>query len=322
MVVVACSPNAEGPAQSTATPVACRDAKTGDPCDGSERSCVDPCRRASTRYTECHAGHWVVGTVRCDPPPRPIEAGVVDPAPYVGADTVGQPCIDDTQCDPLEHGSARCSIYAFTIGPLNPTGVCIDQECDPARTDCDHGRGVCNAGLCLPKCTFGRAGESPSGCIGKNACVAFGGASIPADGGDLLLGYCLGGCATDGDCASVKALCQRENGRCVSSLAPFTKNLGDSCTSADDGKACACRWNRTTKVGFCTQFCRIGDACASGWVCDAALPEGTATAQPTGLAGTCAKTCATDGECAALNARCVGGAGLATKVCRVEDPSP
>lgn len=297
-VVAGCSTSPS----SSPSAVPCYAAKNGDPCDGSESSCRDACSSITpVRLAQCVDGRWSVSTLICEPPPKPMEAGVVDPPPPRPNETVGKPCADDAQCDPEETGLAFCSAAAFVLGPIYPTNVCFEVECDGEGTVCGGG-GVCVSRMCLPKCTYDATG--PTGCLAKTSCFA-----VPKSPG---IGYCFGGCRTDEDCAGVGAVCQQENGWCVKKRVAFTKSLGSTCTASDDGKACACRYDATTKLGHCSQVCRIGEECPTGWVCDAGLPEG---APPNGLAGWCAKTCTTDDECDALNARCVTG------VCRVASPA-
>lgn len=227
-----------------------------------------------------------------------------------GENTVGKTCSADTECDPLGTGDNVCATN------YNPTPVCWGKTCDPGTgtsiVACDNSdgvdRGVClktsSGGICLPACKFDDTGAAPTGCQGKDACFVYGWSTkAPITG----VGYCFGGCFSDADCGKLK--CQTEEGICQSTLKTFAKKPGDACTYKTGAGAvqdCNCFAASATNMGYCTQFCEIGDtahACPTGLKCSAVLPtkcaSGTSifTKSPSGIAGNCLKPCTADADC-------------------------
>jgi hypothetical protein len=228
--------------------------------------------------------------------------------------TVGNACTTDTQCDVTGRKVNKCTSDAFPAGTLMPSPVCIGTSCDPGDGTtilaCDNGKGAClavrNGGICVQACTFASDGAAPQGCTGKNACNVLGyGAN--QQGALEGVGFCLGGCAADADCTGGDK-CDLLTGLCLKTVTPPTKKVGDACTAQDT--ACNCLAG-ASNAGYCSQFCKVGgNTCTTGFVCSAELPKTSGdggvlfTQQPTGIAGTCLKTCATDADCTALGAKC------------------
>lgn len=243
--------------------------------------------------------------------------------------TTGITCTSDVSCDRLSLGTSFCSSTGFTAGSLYPTPVCFGVDCDPGDgtkiVGCDADRGVClkttSSGICLPSCAFGDSTAAPTGCVGKNRCNVYGWDS--SAGTTIGVGYCFGGCKADIDCPTGN-VCQVEEGLCVKTRTTFTKTPGTACTSADSN-SCNCLYATATGTGYCANACYVGETtCPSGFTCDAGLPKtklrSTDTefsVQAPGLAGYCLKNCATDADCAGLNAYCSEDAGTGQKTCHV-----
>ena len=280
------------------------------------------CQDGWTRPT-CRGGVFETGPY---PDPPPGENG-----------TTGRECIDDAMCDPLELGTSFCSATGFTSGSLYPTPTCFSVDCDAGDgskiRSCDKDTGVCLAtssgGICLPACTFDDTGAPPKGCIGKNTCNAHGWSTEAPTGAVSGVGYCFGGCKADADCPTGN-VCQVETALCVKTKVTFTKSPGEPCVKADSGSSttpakCNCRFTMTEGTGFCVSSCTFGEAtCSAGFTCDPELPskklrdtDTVFTKAPTGLAGTCLKNCATDADCAGLNAYCDDSAGVTQKTCHL-----
>jgi len=286
--VVACSANyattspAEGGADVGADTGGGADTGPGDTGSGGDDAPVDAAPEANADSANDAPVDSADGAKEGGNP----EAG---PA-YDG--TTGKMCHSNADCRPAGGpGVAVCSSVAFTRGPLFPTAVCILPTCDP-KTDgevhyCDGpdaptSPGACTPttsppqagmGVCLPKCTFGSAGQAPQGCQGNDVCHLMG---WTVDSNDLVtgVGYCMGGCVTDGDCPS-STHCQQDEGLCVNALTARTKTLGESCTAADGASgACDCVVDPATGMGYCSQFCIVaGNAtCPGGYSCDALEP--------------------------------------------------
>ncbi len=265
------------------------------------------------------------------------DAAAIDVAPEVGDaaneaapvidDTVGDPCTADSQCDKTGQGLSTCSSDTFVAGSVFPTPVCLSDGCDvgdgTAAALCDGARGVClgavgQPGSCFPKCTFDGTGAAPKGCQGLDACNMYDW-SVGASG-IAGVGYCYGGCTKSADCAAGEQ-CQLETGECVTKTDTYTKKVGDPCTDADASATpphCNCNYDTTTKQGYCTSFCKVGDAsvlCPVGFTCSAQLPttdkagKPLFSTQPAGIAGSCLKSCAADADCTALGGYCADLAG-------------
>lgn len=238
-------------------------------------------------------------------------------------ETIGTACTNDDACDRSGNGTSFCSLDAFGEGPVDPTPACIGTYCDTgtsaAPQSCDGERGLCLASgsstLCIGKCTFDLASDAPpSGCIGKDACHAYG-----VDASGKGVGFCLGGCSADIDCP-VGSRCQLETSLCLKTVTAFSKSVGDACTSADvmPPEKCNCLYDAKTLAGYCTKSCLAGfDACPTGFVCDPRLPP-KSTAVPTGIAGECLRVCSTDADCAA-GTRCRGSAAMVVQTCQPND---
>jgi hypothetical protein len=262
--------------------------------------------------------------------------------------TTGQPCTTDAQCKgvgPGAPGINRCSTSVlFNGGELYPTGVCLmPVKCDPCggTTPCDnliHGcdgvdpaaPGVClptgsGGGVCLPVCSFKADGSPPVGCVGKDACNAYGfeATTTPASG----IGYCFGGCTADADCIAGEK-CDTTTGLCQKTVTPPSKAFGSACTMADatmNPPSCNCIYNTTTNLGFCTSFCTVGGTqCPTGWFCETEEPRTLPSAgdgsvagfssENTGLGGFCVPSCqvGAPGACppnTACQATFAGGSG-------------
>jgi hypothetical protein len=272
-----------------------------------------------------------------EPPAEVSDSGttVTDTAPAPPSKTTGNACSADSDCDLHGDGTNACSTSAFGQDTLFPTPICIGRACAPGDGSkivrCDGDAGICIAsdteGVCLPSCTFDDT--TVSGCKGKNGCVPRAVAS-DASGKPSGIGYCYGGCTEDADCPSGN-VCQPETMLCVKTKAVFGKTIGSPCADGDeipDGATDTCDCLQAIEPttgelqGYCVQTCIVGasSSCPSGFTCDAGLAktgETVLTTQAPGLVGTCQKDCATDADCAGLNARCVEHAGVGKSTCTV-----
>jgi hypothetical protein len=251
-------------------------------------------------------------------PPGDVVQVVRPRPPAVPEDTVGLRCNDDRTCDPIGSGANFCSNDgSFSWGSLYPEPVCLGRVCDPgpdlaSGAPCDDGRGVCVAtgsfsGVCLPRCTFDGSGAPAVGCSDLNPCSPYAW-STDATGAVHGVGFCTAGCLTDADCTNGDR-CQTDQGYCVTHPFPRTFAVGDACFAASNPPEveCNCLFAPSGGDGYCTQFCLVDDArttCPGGFVCTAGLPGATFAKEPKGAAGYCLKTCASDAECAAINAKC------------------
>ena len=239
--------------------------------------------------------------------------------PYFPEETVGERCTDEVTCDPRRTGANFCSNDgSFTYGTLYPQPLCLGRVCDPGPdlstgAPCDDGLGVCVAtgtlsGVCLPRCTFDGSGAPAAGCPDLDPCAPY--AWSVDDGGAVKgVGYCTAGCLKDADCTHGDR-CQADQGYCVTHSFPRTFAIGDPCFAASNPPEveCNCLFAPSGGDGYCTQFCLVDDTrttCPSGFVCTAGLPSPTFAKEPKGAAGNCLKTCATDADCAPINAKCV-----------------
>ena len=258
------------------------------------------------------------------PDVKPVDSTGTDGAVSTShGETTGKPCTDDTACDTTGDGVNACSNALFSLGTLYPTPVCVGKECDPGDgttiMSCDVAAGVClstsSGGICLPACGFGATdGAAPKGCQGKDVCNVLGWGK---DAAGVLqgVGYCFGGCTADGDCTKGDK-CQKESGLCVKAPVTFVKTLGTACTDADakSPAKCECLYLTSTKKGYCSTFCKVGDAttaCPTSYTCSPGLPttdskDGSAlfSKDPAGMAGNCLKNCTADADCTALNSVC------------------
>jgi hypothetical protein len=147
------------------------------------------------------------------------------------------------------------------------------------------------------------------GCVGKDACN-LAGYGVTQAGMAVAIGFCVGGCAADADCAGGEK-CDTLTGLCVKAVTPPTKHLGDGCTQAEANASpppCNCIYNRSG-LGFCTEFCQVPAAgapntCPTGWFCETQEPLTLSgandasvtgfTAPNVGLAGFCVPSCGGD----------------------------
>ena len=257
--------------------------------------------------------------------------------------TVGKACQANSDCQPPGGpGVSLCSNTAFTQ-PIWPTPVCVITTCDPvdptgngAVQFCDgaptdtSAPGLCvpttnpiqkGMGICMPKCTFGAnfsgPGGAPLGCQGKDTCnvAAF---AVDNTGAIVGVGYCFGGCVSDGDCPA-GSKCQVDQAVCLKSTTTPTKTIGQACTSADTtNNVCSCESAAATGMGICTQSCIAGGAaCPAGYACDSGetttvpglAADGGAvpgfSQQTAGLAGVCLPTCGAGGANCPANLTCL-----------------
>jgi hypothetical protein len=268
----------------------------------------------------------------------PIDAGSGRTS-YDG--TEGKACATDSDChSPTGPGTNKCTSDGFFapdgVSTIYPTAVCLNlANCDPGdgttAVYCDgdptnpSSPGVCLSlgagpggalGLCLPQCNFKQDGSAATGCHGKDACHTTGFYRTDAAGATIGIGYCLGGCDVDADCAAGQH-CQADQGFCVKTLA-MDQAAGTSCDRSSAPLACKCI-APSSGLGYCAQFCVVGrDECTTGTVCEASLPTslvgagdasvGGWTTQNPGLGGWCAPTCTgTGGTCAYPNSTCQTG---------------
>jgi len=171
----------------------------------------------------------------------------------------------------------------------------------------------------LPKCTFKNDGTAATGCAGHNACIPF---TYVIDTANTVIGvgFCLGSCLTDSDCADLPPPpgdagssyhCQADTGYCTPTpIAKRTKNIGDACSNvATPGDTATGACNCVTgaaNIGFCTSRCVVGGpACPNNWLCDPGEPAtltftdqaGKKTSYPVpkptaGAIGICVPACA------------------------------
>lgn len=264
---------------------------------------------------------------------------VVDTATPVDK-TTGKACATNEDCDVTGEAVNVCTKGAFGGDSLYPTNVCIGTSCeipDPSKvTYCDGDTGVClstaSGGICLPACQWADDGMPAKGCEGENACNPYAWGTDTTTMAVVGIGYCFGGCKTDAECADAGSnKCETKTGLCVRTPAVYTKNVGDACTDADskDPAKCNCLYATNaagTKSGYCSQFCRMGDAgtaCPTNYTCDAMLPKTKIamddivfTKAPTGMAGYCLKNCTADADCEANNGYCEESAGTMQKTCQ------
>ena len=215
--------------------------------------------------------------------------------------------------------SGKSSTELFTKGPLYPTAVCIGvdlPECamndGTSVVTCNGDKGVClDTGtnqLCLPACSFDDSGSAPTGCTGRDVCNVYGWGH-DASGTVTGVGYCFGGCRSDGDCPKGSA-CQVEDGLCMNAKATYTKPVGTACTKTADASTCNCLYGATSGTGYCSSFCVVGNtACAAGFVCSPQLPTSDSSGalfskDPRGIAGSCLKKCSSNADCSGMNATC------------------
>jgi hypothetical protein len=242
-------------------------------------------------------------------------------SPYDG--TTGKGCSTNAECRPGGGpGVNVCSgAGAFAAGPLYPTPVCLLPTCNPGTDGLIHycdgpdaptSPGVCvpsgdvgqsGTGICLPRCTFGSQGQSPTGCQGQDTCNLYGW-SVDLTNTVTGIGFCFGGCATNADCAT-GSVCQKDQGVCLTAGVTRTKAVGAACTQADlVSGACDCFFDTATSNGYCSQFCIVGSAtvlCPSGYACSGQEPVSVNgandaavtgfTLQNQGLAGWCLQQC-------------------------------
>jgi len=234
------------------------------------------------------------------------------PTPYDG--TVGKACTSDSDCHANGPNKAKCSIGVWSPEEYFPTGVCIIPSCSTVSNDstlhfCDgpddpSSPGICvpgfSGGVCLPKCTYDKSGGAPQGCAGKDTCFTY---PTTTENG---VGYCWGGCTSDGDCSDGQH-CQTDQGICVVGVTPPTKNVGDACTKNDTNtEACNCLYG-SNNDGYCSSFCIVGQSgdCPSGFTCDPFEYRAYGYTTPSsGMAGYCTKSCATDAAACPSNASC------------------
>jgi hypothetical protein len=243
--------------------------------------------------------------------------------------TVGNTCTADTDCDPCKTSTNVCAVNVL------PTAVCVSISsagggCDPGDgtkiVACDNAdgtdRGVClsdgaGGGDCFPACSWKDDGSAVTGCQGKDHCnwMGWNSSATPITG----VGYCFQGCKADADCGkatgSTTTKCDVFTGICQKTLPTYTKTVGQACTYKTGTGAvqdCACFAAAATNMGYCSQFCDIGDTtCGTGFVCSGFLPSACASGTPlftkspsAGLAGNCLKTCTADADCTAINSTC------------------
>ncbi len=250
--------------------------------------------------------------------PLVIDDGVSDvigPPTQLYDGVVGKTCTTNADCA-TAHGPnvAVCSNTVFKGEDFFPTAVCVLPSCSPVSDKtsihyCDgppddpNSPGLCvpsgGASICLPKCTYDKAGGAPKGCVGKDACNAY---PITASAG---VGYCFGGCTQDSDCQDGQK-CQTDRGWCLPGVTPPTKPVGATCTTSDSSSlACNCLYG-TNNTGYCSQFCTIGGAaCPNGYTCDSLeLRLSGYTTPNVGMAGYCTLACSADAGTCPSTATC------------------
>ena len=239
---------------------------------------------------------------------------VVD-APDSGPRVAGKSCTKKEECDPSGTTGATCLTQAPT--PICYGGKCSPATAEPTLSSCGGDDTVClddglGGGICVPLCLFdGKSDELTMRCLGKDSCWFVGNALISGVG--YGYGRCEGRCGSDPDCPT-GTRCQND-GSCVPSPTAYSGAIGDACAAADDGVKCACVYGLSTKLGYCSKFCRVGDAsCPAGFTCDADVPTAFAKIPSTGMLGNCLKDCTADAEC--TNGYCDSHAGVGHKTCQ------
>jgi hypothetical protein len=258
--------------------------------------------------------------------------------------TTGKPCTADSQCQAGAAVNVCSNKYTFNVTNLHvelwPTPVCIPAipnggggncdpcggttcspnqifGCDSADLDPTTSPGLClplnqmnpvaGQGVCIPRCSVPLDGSTPTGCTGKDTCVAFTWL-LTTSGAIQGIGFCQGSCQQNSDCSSLGSgfICQTDIGFCVQETAPAAraKALGAACTNTDSTMGtCDCEFNTMTNNGYCTAACVVGgNPCASGYICDAFYPSGplmfggdvtepALTGQNKGVVGNCIQPC-------------------------------
>ncbi|MGH7294142.1 MAG: hypothetical protein ACRELB_04385, partial [Polyangiaceae bacterium] len=187
--------------------------------------------------------------------------------------TTGQTCTKDADCNAKAGINVCSIDYNFTITAekvwLWPTPLCLPKlpsgggatagNCDPcggqacspnALWGCDSADldpttspGIClpnsntnpvaNEGLCLPRCTVPTDGSAPTGCPGKDTCVAYTWL-LQTNGSVTGIGFCQGSCQQDSDCSALgtNVICQQDIGFCTQATAQKvrSKTIGTACT--------------------------------------------------------------------------------------------
>jgi hypothetical protein len=217
-------------------------------------------------------------------------------------DTVGKACTSDEDCDTTGAQLTWCTQGLYTVGPLNPTGVCVGLDRSGGNADvcqpsddmtirfCD---GPTNVGLCQksapdraatcePMCQMKNDGTWQKQCAGKNGCNP----ELFADdsGKVLLIGTCQGGCTADADCPT-GSKCDATQNIC----------LKNCTTNAQCGTLTGVtNWGCDTARGHCTfkYTKKTGDTCANSDECPCLKRTSDAT-------GVCTEICKTGstGEC-------------------------
>jgi hypothetical protein len=225
--------------------------------------------------------------------------------------TTGQKCASDADCTtPGGPGIARCSSTVFAPESYFATPVCILPACSPVSGTTPHycdgpdapsSPGICEpygnagGGVCLPKCTFDKAGGPATGCQGNDVCF------VDTQATSEGVGYCWGGCTQDGDCPTGQK-CQADQGLCMEGTVPPTKPYGAACTTADlnDG-ACYCLYGAAS-TGYCSSFCVVGgpNTCPTGSICDGLeYRQDGYSMSNAGLGGFCTVACTAGSEAGA-----------------------
>ena len=287
---------------------------TGTGACAGARSCID-----GSSFGPCQCGGLDGGVDAGVAPDAGDSSTASDAASDAsGAHTTGNACASDAVCT---GAGEKCSNDSFGADTILPSPVCVSTGCTAGAIDCNAGTGACaptrtsGVEVCSAKCAFdATSGAAPTGCTGTDLCRYVGYAKN-AQNVVSGVGACLGGCTADGDCTGGNA-CQLETGECVKSKRTMSKLLGETCTVGTTECFCATPNKGTSSV--CTQLCIVGGIpCATGYACDAELPASNPvsgdvlfTKGPRGIAGLCMKTCASDADCAAVNAYCDPSGGV------------
>jgi hypothetical protein len=262
----------------------------------------------------------------------------IAPAPDVrdaaGASHVGTACSTTTDCTPDLGSGLFCSAdglssVSMSPGTKLPDPACVSLGCTRPATGipfCDNGHGYCQewgtdpTTFCFPLCVS-VDGAAVVGCTGKDACNSRW-STADSNGVRTGYGFCYGGCTSDADCKGGD-FCQKESGYCDTTLLTYTKQLGEFCTS--NLTDCWCHWGAGGVAGYCTQFCRTGDAaaaCPAGFACDPELGAITRSGQAItrkispGLGALCLQNCSTDADCPGVGMfKCWASAGMTQKAC-------